>query len=344
MPPYIGDIRIFAGNFNPNGWLFCNGQLLPISENDNLFQLIGTTYGGDGEETFALPDLRGRVPTHQGNGFTLGEAAGVENVTLTQQQIPVHSHPALASANQGTESNPTNAVLSNSQGADPFIEDAPTGNMAPTSISPVGGSQPHTNMQPYTGINYIISLFGVFPDPTSGTLGVPQPFVAEIRPFPFNFAPSGWAMCNGQLLPISPNTALFSLLGTVYGGDGKSTFALPDIKGRVIVHPGMGPGLSPRQQGEMAGNETVTLLASEIPAHTHTLRASLDDADLSIPTPGRTLAKSQGGNIYGPVGSTAALSPQALAPAGGSAPHNNMQPYLTLNYCIALQGIFPQRP
>lgn len=172
-----------------------------------------------------------------------------------------------------------------------------------------------------------------------------DPFVAEIRIFPFNFAPKGWAFCNGQLLPLSQNTALFSLLGTTYGGNGKSNFALPDLQGRAPMHPGQGPGLSLHDLGETGGSETVSLLQSEIPSHAHVLRASSDVADNNAPG-GRMVAKppGRGANLY-----TTAASPvvpmnaSGLAPAGGDAPHNNLQPYLTLNFCIALQGVYPPR-
>jgi microcystin-dependent protein len=169
MPePYIGEIRMFGGNFAPAGWAFCDGQLMPISENDALFTLIGTTYGGDGQETFALPNLQSRVPMHAGNGFILGQTGGVEEVTLTVNQIPIHSHPPLASSAQGTDGSPGGRVLAEESfvGADLYIESAPTVNMAATAIGPVGGSQPHTNLQPYLCISFIISLFGVFPQPT----------------------------------------------------------------------------------------------------------------------------------------------------------------------------------
>ena len=170
-------------------------------------------------------------------------------------------------------------------------------------------------------------------------------FVAEIRIFPFNFPPTGWAFCNGQLLPISQNTALFSLLGTTYGGDGKSTFALPDMQGNAPMQPGQGQGLSLRDLGEMSGVESITLLVSEIPVHTHSMMASTDDGDLKAPTPLRSLARSIGGAAYAPPNNpNVPMAFQALPPAGGGLPHNNMQPYLTLNFCIALQGIFPQRP
>lgn len=169
-----------------------------------------------------------------------------------------------------------------------------------------------------------------------------DPFVAEIRIFPFNFAPRGWAFCNGQLLPISQNTALFSLLGTYYGGDGKSTFALPNLQGNVPVHPGQGPGLSDYYLGQTGGSETVTLLESEIPAHAHQLRCVNGDGDQALPTNNTWGATPSGANPYiSP--SNGNMSPQALGVTGGSLPHNNMQPYLTLNFCIALQGVFPPR-
>jgi microcystin-dependent protein len=171
-----------------------------------------------------------------------------------------------------------------------------------------------------------------------------DPFVAEIRIYPFNFPPKGWAFCNGQLLPLSQNTALFSLLGTTYGGDGKSTFALPDLQGRAPMHPGQGPGLSLHDLGETGGSETVTLLESEMPSHPHLLRASADPANAQIPNAQLTLARSAGGSAYSPnAGGVTAMAGIALATAGGSLPHNNMQPYLTLNFCIALQGVFPPR-
>jgi microcystin-dependent protein len=164
--PYVGEIRMFAGNFAPAGWMFCEGQLLPISENETLFQLIGTTYGGDGESTFALPDLRGRLPIHQGNSFILAETGGAEEITLTVNQIPSHSHPTLATANAADQSAPGNQCLAKVTGTDIYGSDSPFVNMSPQIISPVGGSQPHTNFQPYLCVDFIISLFGIFPSPT----------------------------------------------------------------------------------------------------------------------------------------------------------------------------------
>lgn len=164
--PYVGEIRIFAGNFAPAGWMFCEGQLLPISEYETLFNLIGTTYGGDGQSTFALPDMRGRIPIHQGNGFTLAENGGVETVTLTVSQIPAHSHPFIASSDQTTVPNASGNVIATPLTATPFFAATPNLPMAAQSISSVGGSQPHNNFQPYLCVNFIISLFGIFPSQT----------------------------------------------------------------------------------------------------------------------------------------------------------------------------------
>src|SRR5436305_553746 len=169
-----------------------------------------------------------------------------------------------------------------------------------------------------------------------------DPFVAEIRIFPFNFAPKGWAWCDGQILPLSQNTALFSLLGTTYGGDGKSNFALPDLQGRAPMHPGQGPGLSLHDLGETGGSETVTLLESEIPSHSHGMVASSQQG-LENSAQGQLIASGDGVNSFGTPNPIVQMSDNALAPAGGDQPHNNMQPYLTFYFCIALQGVYPPR-
>jgi len=170
-----------------------------------------------------------------------------------------------------------------------------------------------------------------------------DPFVAEIRIFAGNFAPKGWAFCNGQILPLSQNTALFSLLGTTYGGNGKSTFALPDLQGRAPMHPGQGPGLSLHDLGETDGVEHVTLLESEMPPHSHTVVTSSSPGENPSPVDGN-LTRSVNGQIYNNTPANLVyMADQAISPQGGSQPHNNMQPYLTVNYIIALQGVFPSR-
>jgi microcystin-dependent protein len=157
---------MFAGNFAPAGWMFCEGQLLPISENETLFQLIGTTYGGDGQETFGLPDLRGRIPLHQGNGKILAEAAGVESVTLTQQQMPVHTHPMVGANTAGNLTTPIGNLPANSTSVKPYIAEDQDGDFAGAAVTPDGGNQPHDNFMPYLCVDFIISLFGIFPSPT----------------------------------------------------------------------------------------------------------------------------------------------------------------------------------
>lgn len=172
-----------------------------------------------------------------------------------------------------------------------------------------------------------------------------DPFVAEIRIVGFNFAPRGWAFCNGQILPLSQNTALFSLLGTTYGGDGRSNFALPNLQGSAPMHPGQGPGLSLRDLGEQGGSQTVTLLESEMPVHNHNVNANALPGSASQASTNQGLSRSAGGSAYkqAPFGATTFLAGEAIGVAGGSQPHDNMMPYLTMNFIIALQGVFPPR-
>jgi microcystin-dependent protein len=170
--PFVGEIRMFAGNFAPRGWALCDGQLLAVSQNDALFSLLGTIYGGDGRTTFGLPDLRGRVPIHQGTGpglspRPLGAKAGAEDVTLTTNQLPSHSHPIQATRNLGTAAEPTNRVLARSTSLDRYIGVTnPTAAMNASSVTSVGGSRSHTNLMPFLCINFIISLFGIYPSRT----------------------------------------------------------------------------------------------------------------------------------------------------------------------------------
>jgi len=164
--PYVGEIRMFAGNFAPAGWMFCAGQLLPISENETLFQLIGTTYGGDGQSTFALPNLSSRVPIHQGNGFVLADTGGVESVTLTVNQIPLHNHTMIASGDPADQITGNNGVVATPPSLSMYFTAAADTALNPNAMTMVGGSQPHSNIQPYGSLYYIISLFGIFPSPT----------------------------------------------------------------------------------------------------------------------------------------------------------------------------------
>ena len=252
--PFIGEVVYTSSAIDmPNGWERADGQLLQIASNTALFSLLGTTYGGDGRTTFALPDLAGRAAVHAGTGpgltpRPLGAEFGVEEVTLGIENLPSHAHGGVPTSDGFTE--------------------------------PTGGSQSHENMQPSEVINYIIALQGLYPSRSSA--GDPQsespqpaagsgsePYLGSISMFAGNFAPRGWALADGQLLPISQNQSLFSLLGTTYGGDGRTTFGLPDLRGRTPVHLGTGSGLSPISWGQKSGEERVTLTTFTMPSHTH---------------------------------------------------------------------------
>ena len=230
--PFIGEIRLFAGNFAPRGWALAEGQLLPVSQNDALFSILGTAYGGDGETTFALPDLRGRTAVHAGGDSGLGARGGRPGATL--DLIP-HAHT-------GPETNSA-------------------------------GDQPvEVNIhQPTLAVNYVSNLYGIYPSRTASGEAIGAGFVGEIGMFAGTFAPTGTSFTNGQLLSISENDALFSLYGTTYGGDGETTFGLPNFQNRTVIHPGRGPGLSEYRLGQKGGSDSVTLTANNLPAHAHTL-------------------------------------------------------------------------
>lgn len=275
---FLGEVTPFAGNFAPSGWAMANGQLMSIAQNTALFSILGTTYGGNGITTFALPDLRGRsvINIGQGPGLSnrvLGEEPGVPNISLTEANLPPHDHTLPGGGVTGF----------------------------------TGGNQPFTTMQPSLAMNYILNEQGIFPSQGGGSTSFP--FLAQVNLFagPANYF-SAAPNANGQLLAINQNQALFSLLGTTYGGDGVQTFALPDLRGRTAISTGQGPGLSNRFLGDKIGQENTTMNLSQMPAHNHTL---------------------PGGGVTGVTGS--------------SLPIDNMQPSTALHYIIATQGIFPSQ-
>ncbi len=277
--PMLGAVMQFAGNFAPRGWALANGQTLSISENTALFSILGTTYGGDGRTTFALPDLRGRTPIGTGTGaglstINLGQRGGTETTTLNSLNLPSHSHSIT----------------------DP-----------PVTTSVVGNSQSFSNRDPYLGLTPVINLEGSFPVRNNLTTFSD---IGTISWFAGNFAPRGWAKAEGQLIDIADNNALFAILGDTFGGDGRTTFALPDLRGRAAVHFGSGPGLSPISLGEQGGTETTTLNINNLPAHDHAI--STDPA----------------------------ISTNSI---GNGQSFNHRSPYLGVNYQLALTGIFPSR-
>lgn len=272
----MGEIIPFAGSFVPTGWARCEGQLLSVQQNISLFSKVGPYYGGDGVSTFALPDLRGRTPVHRGQGPGLsahsqGDEFGVESVVLNQAQMPAHDHTLPFGGN--------------------------------TSVT--GGSDSFTNLQPSLAMDYVMPLQGNWPFPAVGV--VQTPFLGQVRLFGGANLPAAHVATDGQLLAIAQNTDLFAVIGPTYGGDGASSFALPDVRGRTVVHEGTGFGLSPRSLGEELGSENVALTPGQLPAHDHTLPPSAD----------------------------------VTGSSGGGAPFDNLQPSLVLNYIIAVDGEFP---
>ena len=273
---YLGSVEMFAGNFAPRGYALAQGQLLPIAQNTALFSILGTIYGGDGRTDFALPDLRGRVPIGAGQGpglttYQLGQKSGEEDVTLNVSNLATHKHT---------------------------VEGEPDSGLA-------GGGQPFENRQPTLALNPVVSLVGVYPSRSFSS----DDLVGSVSWFAGNFAPRGTAFANGQLLPISLNQALFSILGTIYGGDGRTTFGLPDLRGRMAIHAGSGPGLAPVMLGQKGGSERISPTVDNLPSHQHGIPGTDDMTD----------------------------------PTGGGQSFDNRQPFLGLNYNIALFGTFPPR-
>ncbi|MFD1613117.1 tail fiber protein [Sphingomonas tabacisoli] len=239
--PFIGQVNAFAGNFAPTGWLPADGRLVEIAKFDTLFNLIGTTYGGDGQTTFALPDLRGRAVVGAGGQYQVGDVFGSESTTITLSQLAAHDHDGGA-----------------------------------IDVSPAGGGQPIDNRQPSLALNYYIALQGIFPSQDSGGPADNEPYLGEIVASAGTLTPNGYALAAGQLLSIAQNQALFALLGTTYGGDGRVTFALPDLRGRIVE--GWGGSVL---FGERGGSNTITLTEANLPIHTH----SLPDVAPGVPEP-----------------------------------------------------------
>lgn len=293
---------MFAGNYAPRGWAFCDGQELRSDAFPDLYAAIGTTWGGDGASTFALPDLRGRVPVHVGRGFAYGQRGGSELAGLAAEHVPGHQHTAASAG--GAMAVSTGSAVGVAVDARPIV-----GTLAEGYASSAGADNMHDNVQPFLSLHFIIALGGDI-EPVSMTGSI----TGEVRMFAGRGVPKGWRRCDGQVLEIAENPSLFSVIGTTYGGDGISGFALPDLRERVALHAGQGDGLSLRRLGESGGSAGVELTESQLPYHSHQLVQS--------------------------AGSTAVVVGQAGGNGnlGGSEPHNNLQPYLVVNYLIATKG------
>lgn len=320
--PYAGEIRLFAGNVAPPGWAFCHGQPARIDTAPRLYAAIGIRFGGDGRETFALPDLRGRVPVHRSGRIAHGASGGAEAVVLAGTQLPDHSHglPLAASADAGGGTRATGRAIDVAAAGGGTV--VGLGKMTSSGLGTT-----HPNVQPYLALNYIIALDD----------GDDSPLLGEVRLFAGASAPAGWQRCDGQHLAAGEYADLFGVIGTIYGGDGRETFALPDLRGRVALQAGRGAGLTTRRLGESGGEASVSLREDQMPPHEH-------DAELRVAsvTGGRALLATG----RGVAAQTTQVDAQrvvsvATEERGDSAGHTNLQPYLALTYIIACSGRRP---
>lgn len=340
----IGSIVCVAFNYAPKGWVPCDGTLYQISQFSLLFEYLGNTYGGDGTTTFKVPDLRSRAPRHIGPNNALGQSGGTEQVTLTAAQAPSHSHIFQASSVPANLAQPSQALLAPAapRGIDAYSSATTTTELTGTVIEPQGMASPqaHSNLQPFLAMNFVIATQGVYVPPGGQSPPDDEPYTGEIRIFASNTIPAGWAPCNGQLVDIAKNQALYSLISNIYGGDGHSTFQLPDLRGRLPLGAGQGPGLSTYTLGESGGQDLVSLDIDQTPLHTHLALGSPSAPDASSPEGNLLSAEAQ---IFTTGIDNAALKADSLSIVGKSIPHENRMPSLALNFCICLQGIYPSR-
>jgi microcystin-dependent protein len=345
---YLGEVRTAAFNITPVGWAACDGRVLQIRDYERLYRLVGSAFGGDGVDTFALPDLQGRIPICAGQGpgltnRTLGEKDGVEEVALAEIEIPSHRHDFTALTDKATSRTADRNLLASPGGIDLYIRDTPATEMNAQSLSPAGQGRAHSNVQPYLVLNYIISLEGDDPTADERFSGDPQPFLGEIRLTAAEGGNAAFVPCDGKLLQISQNTGLFSLITTTYGGNGQTTFAVPDLNDRTAMGMGSGSGLTPRYLGDTGGDPAIALQLAQT-YHDHALLAANAPGELRNPTPDHALARSGAGLAYrADTRSLARMSDKALSPIGGGQAHNNVQPSLALEYMICVDGVFPNR-
>jgi microcystin-dependent protein len=345
--PFLGEIRMFAGDFAPEGWLLCDGAVLNISDHDALYNVVENTYGGDGNHTFALPDLRGRVPRHD-HRF-LGESGGYEHVALGVDQMAAHTHHICGYSVPGAVPDPANTMVATTGASGGstglYAADAPDVQLAANAVTPTGDGEPHENRQAYLSLNFIISVSGDYPSPERPASSGSDPFYGEVRVFGFGDPPPrGWMTCDGMELLIKQHTTLHSVLGNTYGGDGTTHFALPQLSFRLTLGAGQGPGLSNYALGEAGGADSVTLELKHLPSHTHTLSAIDANGDSQDFT-NATLARYANAYQQNTADNLTTLHEQSVAEAGWKAAHHNTMPCLALTFCICVDGgVEPRRP
>lgn len=342
--PFLSELRIFSSEIVPKGWAACNGQLLPISQFIALYSVIGTTFGGDGRSNFALPNLIARVPLHRRFDLPMGSTGGEETHTLTIAEIPNHTHQAIAGNFLPDRSTPENNFWTVNPAFNPYGSQLNNPPMASGALQTVGQDHPHDNMAPFLVLNICIALEGIFPTPGDKN-NISDPWTSEIRMFTTNLIPYYWNACDGQDLPVASNLELFSLIGTMYGGNGATSFRLPNLQAAAPLMAGQGNGLSPYDFGEKGGAATVTLTENEIPQHTHAAMAK-ESGDEGEPenrvwaNPGSQLPLP---NFYSSDLHTDPknMNAAAIGKTGGSGAHNNMMPYGVLTFCITTFGTNP---
>lgn len=334
---YPGEVRLFGGGYAPAGWLPCDGAVLDGGRYAALFAALGHRYGGTASQ-FALPDLRGRIPVHEdpsdGN-FGFATAGGSETVALALPSIPEHSHRARGFSGNGTSGDAGSGYWASPAGQLAYDTSAPDKSMDKRSIGETCGDKPHDNMMPFLPVMFVISIDGA---PLKGR-PTPERILGEVRLFAGEEVPEGWERCDGQVLRIADNQALFSLISETFGGDGRQTFALPDLRGRVPVHRGDRFGY-----GESGGSKDHTLTMAEMPAHAHpvfAVGAANRGTPATIAGVGRAWASQPSLSPFAPQ-TDVSFSAAAITSAGGTGSHSNLQPYLTIHACIAVRGIFPQ--
>ncbi|MBP1977892.1 phage tail protein [Cohnella thailandensis] len=344
MPdPYVGEIRVFAHGAVPAGWLPCNGQQLDVQTHYALFTILGTQFGGDGIKTFALPDLQGRVPLCPSPSIAPGSAGGSEEHALTIAEMPGHAHRLFAGTDTATVL-PDEAAWGFSSSVSYRSESNTT--MSRHALAVAGGNQAHSNMQPYLSLNYCVCERGIYPQAEGGFSD--DPFVGEIRLFAGTFAPYGWAFCDGQSMNIRDYMALASVIYVTYGGDGQTTFKLPDLRGYAPMNWGAGEGLTPRIIGVTGGEPAIALTEEQIPEHTHAPNAQTSSNTANpqgaVWAAAATAKEGDGGSAVRPMTERVPMNAQSIQPSGGGEPHNNRQPYVAIPFIISLGGIFPARP
>lgn len=344
----VGEIRVFAGNYAPQGWLMCNGQTVSIGTYSMLFSLIGTTYGGDGISTFALPNLCGRVPVGIGQGtglqnYPLGSTGGSTTITYAEKNLPPHTHTVtLTTGNDaGNADTPVNTLpaTTNSMAYSPESNTSMAYGTLSVTVGSTGTGSAQNNMQPYTGINYIIAEQGLYQM-------ADDPYLGEIRLYVGSTVPNYWLPCDGRSLPVMSNSALYSLLGNSYGGN-STNFNIPDLRGRVPVSQGTSSGMYP--VGNKGGEETQILTSTQMTLHTHSATAAMQVysgvGDSNTPNGTYPAVNPQRGNEFTGSGTNnSVLGNVNTYISGAGFPVSNIQPYCALQYIICTQGIFPSRP